>query len=326
MKSSLSLLQYCNTRAACGGSFVRSASLDRARRRLTLYRRCSFGKERVGKPPALFCVVLRACFLCGKVQLATPCCGSREPPKPSPRWVWRPKAIKRARPSFSSLRPPLRAALPPPALVGTMSTKHRIADLFPVGSPVSPQVVREYVGDAVSAQTLSRLTDKILSRPPVKFIFNTVLDILKTTGYDKDLMERLESRGIAAKNDRTAVVQMMSDAMTAAANYSSPLIIPAKICAGKQVDRTRLLLAVFGHVALGNEGKHTGRDSPSVKPAVRAHSVFQRRWARLHRRVLRGAHVLVLFSATRWSSVLVGRKRMHALRVACPLRLLATDG
>ncbi len=213
---------------------------------------------------------------------------------------------------------------PPPPPVVAMSkagSKHKIADVFDVGSPVSTQQLREYVGDAVSAQTLSRLTDKILSRPPVKFIFNTVLDILKTTGYDKDLMERLESRGIATKNDRTAVVQMMSDAMTAAANYSSPLIIPAKICAGKQVDRTRLLLAVFGHVALGNEG--TG--SSAARPAVRCHSSSAAPW-RTGRRVfvrrtfLRDMSCVVFIHSLCHNVVLLGKYWTHAC-TTCALRV-----
>lgn len=139
--------------------------------------------------------------------------------------------------------------------------KHRIAQVLPIGTEVPPQLVREYIGDAVSAKTLKRLTDKILGRPPVKFIYSVVCDILTTTKSNNDLLERLESRGIANKEDRIACVKLMSDAMQEAGGYSSAIIIPSKVCAGKQVDRTRLLLVVFGHVALGMEGDEEGAAS-----------------------------------------------------------------
>ena len=71
--------------------------------------------------------------------------------------------------------------------------------------------------------------------------------------WNKDLRENLESRGIATKEDRLACVKMMSDAMKEAGGYTSPIVIPSKVCAGKQVDRTRLLLVIFAHVATLNE-------------------------------------------------------------------------
>ena len=61
--------------------------------------------------------------------------------------------------------------------------KHRIAKVLPIGSSVPQQLVREYLGDAVSTKTFTRLTDKILGRPPVKFLVSVVLDILNTTEY-----------------------------------------------------------------------------------------------------------------------------------------------
>ena len=61
--------------------------------------------------------------------------------------------------------------------------KHRIAEVLPVGSDVSPELTRQYLADAVSTKHFSRLTDKILGRPPVKFVFSIVCDILKTTKY-----------------------------------------------------------------------------------------------------------------------------------------------
>jgi len=177
--------------------------------------------------------------------------------------------------------------------------KHRIAEVLPVGSDVSPELTRQYLADAVSTKHFSRLTDKILGRPPVKFVFSIVCDILKTTKYvlgtssimmlprvcchlapmsasvalsvetfphcsgktyppllrryNKDLLENLEARGIGSKQDRLACVKLISDTIGPAAGYKSPLIIPSKVCAGKQVDRTRLMLSACAHVALDNE-------------------------------------------------------------------------
>ena len=63
----------------------------------------------------------------------------------------------------------------------------------------------------------------------------------------------MQSRGIATKADRLATITMLTEAISSAAGYTSQLVVPAKVCAGKQVDRTRLLLSVCGHLALGNE-------------------------------------------------------------------------
>ena len=76
--------------------------------------------------------------------------------------------------------------------------------------------------------------------------------------YNKELLQKLQSRGLANKEDRIACVKMISEHCTAAGGYKQPLVIPSKVCAGKQVDRTRLMLAVLAHVAVGNEGDPPG--------------------------------------------------------------------
>jgi hypothetical protein len=87
------------------------------------------------------------------------------------------------------------------------------------------------------------LDDRLLQRPPFKFIHDIVVETIHATGYLSSLFDadELDSRKAGlTKETKIAFIRKLVDALNAEGDLDD--VSPAKIVAGKEADRTNLLL------------------------------------------------------------------------------------
>ncbi|KAK4327156.1 hypothetical protein Pmani_002385 [Petrolisthes manimaculis] len=91
------------------------------------------------------------------------------------------------------------------------------------------------------------LTDKLLNKPPFRFLHDIINVIIKETGFLSGLYtdEELSSENIKDKESKVAFLQKCIDA-TALATGESLTVRPSKIVAGHEADKTNIWLQALG--------------------------------------------------------------------------------
>ncbi|KAK7092576.1 TRAF3-interacting protein 1-like isoform X3 [Littorina saxatilis] len=97
------------------------------------------------------------------------------------------------------------------------------------------------------------LTEKLLSKPPFRFLHDIVTSAIKTTGFMKGLYSdaELNSENVKEKEGKIAFLQKAID-MVAAATGRSVSAKPAKIVAGHEPEKTNEFLQALGAAISAN--------------------------------------------------------------------------
>ncbi|VDM16296.1 unnamed protein product [Hydatigera taeniaeformis] len=117
-------------------------------------------------------------------------------------------------------------------------------------SEIDPKVIKK-TQDALG-KLIKRppLTDKLLSRPPFRFIHDICSSLILSTGIMKGLFtaEELNADCIKDKEAKSTFLKKVVDYATAAHNHSLDIKV-SSIIAGKEAERTNLLLQLLASAA-----------------------------------------------------------------------------
>jgi len=121
--------------------------------------------------------------------------------------------------------------------------------------------------------TKPAMKPKLLNRPPFRFLHDVMFNIMKKTGFGIDSFSDEEKDAKAmAKPDRTVVLQKVIDLTSKALGGIEIDVMPAKITAGKECEKTRRFLQYFCIAATGKQLSGSSSASaplPALKPKSR---------------------------------------------------------
>nr|CAB3267209.1 TRAF3-interacting protein 1-like [Phallusia mammillata] len=124
------------------------------------------------------------------------------------------------------------------------------------------------------------LTEKLLSKPPFRFLHDIVTEVIKTTGFCKGLYtaSEMDSKNVTAKDDKLLFLQKLIDCVSFASG-STISARPSKIIAGHEPDKTNELLQVIARCIKKNissaeaiEKVNKGKTTKSSKPKDKSES------------------------------------------------------
>lgn len=114
---------------------------------------------------------------------------------------------------------------------------------------VSAEVLKRTKATLGTIITKPPLTDKLLQRPPFKYLHDIITEVMKTTGYFKDLFtgDELDHSKITNKDQKIAFLQKIIDVIVMASGESLK-VRPSKVVAGHEAERTNEFLQVLSKV------------------------------------------------------------------------------
>ena len=107
-----------------------------------------------------------------------------------------------------------------------------------------------------------KMQEKLLNKPPFRFLHDIIMNISAATGYQSNLYfgEELNSRAIKGKGPKIAFLQKILDAVNSDIGFECDINLN-KVVAGKQPEKTRRFLEYLVAVATGSSGGSGGNDS-----------------------------------------------------------------
>lgn len=110
-------------------------------------------------------------------------------------------------------------------------------------SGVSAEVLKRTKTTLGAIITKPPLTDKLLQRPPFKYLHDIITEVMKTTGYFKGLFtaDELDHSKITNKEQKVAFLQKVIDVVIMASGESLK-VRPSKVVSGHEAERTNELL------------------------------------------------------------------------------------
>merc|ERR1711974_253497 len=109
-----------------------------------------------------------------------------------------------------------------------------------MGDPKIVKKTQDTLGKVIKKPPL---TEKLLSKPPFRFLHDVVTSVIKTTGFMQGLFTDAEmnSENVKDKDSKMAFLQKLID-MVSAVTARSLSVKTAKIVAGHEPERTNELL------------------------------------------------------------------------------------
>ena len=131
--------------------------------------------------------------------------------------------------------------------------------------------------------TKPKLSEKLLRKPPFRFLHDVISEVIRNTGYAADLFDGTESnsQNIKDKDSKVAYLTKIIDRVNgslAAAGEGAPRVTarPLKIVAGLEPELTNQFLQALGRAATGAAG--SGGESLGGLPLQTEHHPKSIRW------------------------------------------------
>uniref|UniRef100_H2YVY2 TRAF3-interacting protein 1 n=1 Tax=Ciona savignyi TaxID=51511 RepID=H2YVY2_CIOSA len=98
------------------------------------------------------------------------------------------------------------------------------------------------------------LTDKLLNKPPFRFLHDIITEVIRTSGFLKGLFtnEEMESKNVTAKEDKLLFLQKVIDCVNIVSG-DTLTVKPNKVIAGHEPEKTNELLQVMAKCILKNK-------------------------------------------------------------------------
>ncbi|XP_002128169.2 TRAF3-interacting protein 1 [Ciona intestinalis] len=128
------------------------------------------------------------------------------------------------------------------------------------------------------------LTDKLLGKPPFRFLHDIITEVIRTSGFLKGLFtsEEMDSKNVTAKEDKLAFLQKVIDCVGLVSGDTLS-VRPNKVIAGHEPEKTNELLQVMAKCIMKNKSSAdavqqmlTGKSSKSSKPKYKPPSGVKR--------------------------------------------------